>query len=482
MSSQTGIFRRRVRDCLGVPPPSAPHDISISDAVACLVETRASGLVLLDDDRRPVGILTEADIARRVALRADPAAPASSVMTAPVLCIDAAEYLYRGIARMRNNGLRHLPVTDTDGRLAGMLHLQDSLASASEGLVARIDRLAGGADDVASLRLVKAAQAEIAAELLADSVPVGDVQGLITHVNNDLYRRVTRALLAEADGPPPADFAVIVMGSGGRGENFLTPDQDNGLVIADYPDADHDRIDSWFVDFSEKLTARMDAIGLPFCDGYVMATNPLWRKTQTQWLDQISYWMRRANASAVLLADIFFDFRPVAGEAALAAPVRDRITEGMTANRRFLGDMLRHHSHFRSALGFLGRFRTEGGGAHRGRINLKYHGVQPVVAAARLLALRDGIAETSTAARLAALETSGALTAGDREEIEMAFATVCDVLLRAQVADSEAGAAVTNFVAPAALTRRRRHDLRAACRIIDRFSDGVRAEISGQVI
>ena len=481
MSAQTDLFRRKVADSLGPPPPTAPQDISVGQAVAALAATPSSALVLLDADRRPAGILTEADIARRVAFSVDASTPVAEVMTAPVVCIEAGEYLYRAIARMRRHGLRHLPAIDEADRLAGVVHMDEALAAASDETVARIDLLSGDDGD-ASLRAIRTAQAGIAADLLADGVPVSDVQGLITHVNNDLYRRVTRDLLREMS-PPPADFAVIVMGSGGRGENFLTPDQDNGLVIADYPDADHDRIDGWFIGFADRLTRRMDAVGLPLCTGNVMATNPLWRKTQAQWLDQMEIWLRHSSAAAVLLADIFFDFRPVAGNAALARPVRDLITARLTQNRRFLGDMLRHHDHFRSAIGLFGGFRTERrDAAHRGAINLKYHGVQPVVAAARMLALRDGIAETATLARLRALAEAGTLPAADADDIAAAFAVVCDTLLRAQIADVEAGVAASNFVAPARLTRRGRRSLREAFRTIDRFGDGVRSDITGRVI
>lgn len=481
MNSQTGIFRRAVGDCLGTPPPTAPHDCTVADAVACLAETQASALVLTDANGRPVGIVTEADVTRRVALKAEASAPASAIMTAPVVVIEDTEYLYRGIARMRRNGLRHLVVVDGAGRVAGMLHMADALASLSDDLVARVDLLSGGDETAEALKRVKAAEVGVARDLLADGVAVNHVQGLITHVNNDLYRRVTRRILEETGGRPPLDFAVLVMGSGGRGENFLTPDQDNGLVIADYPDEEHDRIDGWFVAFAEQLTGRMDAIDLPYCTGNVMATNPLWRKTQTQWLDQIAMWLRRSNAAAVLLADIFFDFRAVAGDATLAEPVRALIAREMPQNRRFLGDMLRHHEHMHSPVGWFGTLRTDKRDpGHRGKIDLKRHGVQPVVAAARLLALRDGIEATSTLDRLEGLAAAG--TIRDAEGVSEAFLAVCDVLLRSQIADFEAGLALSNHVSPAALGRRPRKRLVEAFRVIDGFADGARAEISGQVL
>jgi CBS domain-containing protein len=482
MNSQTEIFRRRVSDSVGPPPPTARHDVTVEDAVALLRSTRASGIVLLDDERRPAGILTEADVARRVALSVDGAAPVSAVMTAPVISIEDGEYLYRGIARMRRRGLRHLPVVDGAGRLVGMLHMGDALAAASEGLVERIDRLTADGDE-AQMRAVKDAEVLVARELLDDNVPATDVQGLITHVNNDLYRRVTLKLLENCADAPPAAFAVIVMGSGGRGENFLYPDQDNGIVIADYPDADHDRIDAWFVGFAEALTARMDAIGFPFCNGHVMATNPLWRKTQSQWIEQVGIWVRKRRAAAVMFADIFFDFVPIAGETDLARPVRDRITALMAESPMFIGDMQNAHEQMHSPLGLFGRFRTQGRDpAGRGVVDVKRHGLQPVVAAARLRCLRAGIDEVPTLRRLEALSKAGDITEARSDEVRNAFSTLCEIVLRTQIASFEAGQKVTNQVAPSALRARERKALRDAFRVVDSFSEGTRAELTGRVM
>lgn len=478
-NSQTDIFRRLVADSLGTAPPSAPLPLTVAEAVDCIRETRASGLVLLDDDGCPAGLLTEADIARRIALSAEPDAPVTDFMTAPVVTAALDEYLYLAIARMRKNGLRHLPVVDSAGRLGGILHLDDALAGAAADLVERIDRLSEDGGE-AALRAVKTAEIEIAADLLADDVPVDDVQGLITYVNNDLYRRVMDGVLAEMAGDPPVPFALIVMGSGGRGENFLSPDQDNGLILADYPDADHDRIDGWFTDFADRLTLRMDAIGFPLCTGNVMATNPLWRKTQTQWQDQIDIWVRRQGMAALLLADIFFDFVPVAGDISLARPVRQRITGLMRAAPLFLNGMQRQHETMKSALGLFGRFRTEPGGSeHAGTLDIKHAAVQPAVAAARLLALKNGIPATGTLDRIRALADAQVITADDAEDIGNAFVTVCDILLRSQIAAHQAGEAVTNHVAPAALRRSQKRALRAALRVIENFAATARAEFTG---
>ncbi|MGB0632822.1 MAG: DUF294 nucleotidyltransferase-like domain-containing protein, partial [Alphaproteobacteria bacterium] len=472
-NSQTEIFRRRVADCLGTPPPTAPVSSSVTEAVDCLRETRASGLVLTDPDNRPVGLLTEADVTRRVAYSVPPDAPVSDVMTSPLVTIPADEHLYRAIERMRRNTLRHLPVVAADGTLAGMLHLDDALAFASDDLVKRIDRLAGDGSEAAH-RGVKQAQVELAAGLLADNVPATEIQALITYVNNDIYRRVSRGILSEMEGEAPVPFSLIVMGSGGRGENFLYPDQDNGLILGDYADADHDRIDGWFTEFADRLTLRMDAIGFPLCTGYVMATNPLWRKTQSQWRHQLDIWIHRRSMAAVLLADIFFDFVPVAGDEALAAPVRDHVTALMADAPLFLNGMARSHENMRSALGLFGRIRSD-----NGEIDLKRRAIQPTVAAVRLLALKAGVSDTGTLDRVAALGAGGVLDADDLDEIGAAFRDVCDILLWAQISAFEAGREVNNRVALASLTPSRKHALRAALRAIENLASRARSEFTG---
>ena len=54
----------------------------------------------------------------------------------------------------------------------------------------------------------------------------------------------------EGHGPPPCPYAMLVLGSGGRGESLMAPDQDNAIVFAHgEPDGAED---SWFKDARRK--------------------------------------------------------------------------------------------------------------------------------------------------------------------------------------------------------------------------------------
>ncbi len=287
---------------------------------------------------------------------------------------------------------------------------------------------------------------------------------------------------AEGWGAPPVAFAAIVMGSGGRGENFLYPDQDNGFILDDYPDAEHNRIDPFFIELAERLTRDLDAVGLPLCRGYVMATNPLWRKTRSQWREQLKVWGRRHSFVALRLSDIFFDFQPVYGATDMADELRRTVVEMLSASPGFLRDLHRESGDYGVALGLFGRFITEKDDPeHKGEINLKHSGTLPLVQNIRLLALREGIVETATLERIARLRQAGVFDADQADYLSGAFRHVTFLLLRQQVADFQAGRKVSNFVPPTALSERERDILVDSFKAIEELRKRVRHEFSAEV-
>ena len=486
MQSQTAIFSKLVKDFMRRVPLAVDTGVPCARVIELLTAEDASSATVTDGEGRPLGIVTEQDITRRVAFQALPETPVENVMTAPVMTIPSDEYLYFAIARMRRQGLRHMPVVDGSGGLVDMLNLHDALAVAAERLVGQIDILTRD-DSVDGLKQVKAAQVELAAQLLEDNLPAPEIQALLTHVNRDIYHRLVdlalSAMETEGYGPPPVAFCVVVMGSGGRGESFLYPDQDNGFILSDYPDDRHTEIDSWFIELAERLTGDLDAVGIPLCRGHVMATNPLWRKTLTQWKDQIALWSRKRNPTALRLCDIFFDFRSAWGDAAMAEELRAVVTSITSANPAFLRDMYADDAEHGVALGFFGRFITERKDkAHKGKINLKHTGTLPLVESVRLLALSEGIEELSTLGRMRVLHESGILGVDEYDYLSGAYTLITRLLLRQQIADFKANVAVSNYIKPKILTERERDMLVDSFKAIRALRDRVKDEFSFEVL
>jgi CBS domain-containing protein len=468
-SSHVRVFSRLVRDLMHPAPLGVPVGTNCGELVERMAEARASSALVCDPEGRALGIVTEQDVTRRIAFRAKADTPVEQVMTA-----------------MRRRDVRHMPVTDGRGAVVGMLDLHDAIAAAAARFMSQIDRLTheGTIED---LKGVKAAQVEIAAELLADNLPAPEIQALLTDINNDIHRRIVDANLAamaeQGWGAPPVDFAVIVMGSGGRGENFLRPDQDNGFILEDYPDARHNQIDAFFIELAERMTRDLDAVGFPYCRGTVMATNPVWRKSLSQWREQTRLWTRKRDAVAILFADIFLDFRPVKGRVELARALRGHVTELARSHRNFLRQIHADEADHNVALGWFGRFVTERENeAYRGQINMKLAGTLPMVEAVRLLALKEGVEETGTLARMDALRSRGVLDGNTHDYLRGAFDHITLLLLRQQIRDFQAGRPISNFVPPESLSRRERDMLVDSFRAIEEIRARVKADFTGSIL
>lgn len=483
MHSLAALFRRRAGTEAVAPLAQVNTTATVGETVAAMAAAEASAALVVDGAGRPLGIVTEQDVARRIAFALPPEASVTRVMTAPVETVRADDYLFHAIARMRRRKLRRLPVVSAEGAILGSLDLHEAFARAVSALAGLVDTLTPE-ETIPGLAAAKQAQFALAETLLAESLPAPEIMGILADFTRDLHARIAEhtaeGMRADGLGPAPAKFCLIVMGSAGRGESLLHADQDNGFIVDDYPDDAHDAMDAWFVEFAGRMTAGLDAIGIPFCTGYVMATNPLWRKTRTQWRAQMEVWFRQRFGHAARFADIFFDFAPAWGESGFADELRAYTTPRLAAAGPFLRDMADLQKDFSTALRMFGRLAPDP--QRPDAINLKTGATLPLISATRLLALRHGVSETGTIARLDALAAAGALGRDEHAALRGALAQVGFVLLRQQVADHAAGRAIGYRVPRQALSRAERAALAESMRTIERLRERVAVEIGGRTI
>ena len=109
--------------------------------------------------------------------------------------------------------------------------------------------------------------------------------------------------------------------------------------------------------------------------------------------------MRAASADDLLNSSIFFDFRPLAGEWALADGLKRWLLSVAEDNPLFLRFMAANALRSGPPLGRIRDFVVDRG---TGLLDLKRDGSRPFVDAARIYALSLGLTETSTAGRLRA--------------------------------------------------------------------------------
>jgi CBS domain-containing protein len=93
-------------------------------------------LIVLDEARRPVGILTDRDLALRVvAPGLDPRRTnVAQAMSAHPRCVGEATAIEDAVETMRGLAVRRLPVVDAQQRLIGILSIDDVLELVAEEL------------------------------------------------------------------------------------------------------------------------------------------------------------------------------------------------------------------------------------------------------------------------------------------------------------------------------------------------------------
>ena len=107
---------------------------SLSKAARLMEQENVGAIVVVEDDR-PVGILTDRDLALALGLHgAAPRDPIQGRMTCPVDTIRDDEGVYNATQKMMELGVRRLPVVDEIGRLVGIVTLDDLLSLLSREL------------------------------------------------------------------------------------------------------------------------------------------------------------------------------------------------------------------------------------------------------------------------------------------------------------------------------------------------------------
>jgi CBS domain-containing protein len=217
---------------------------------------------------------------------------------------------------------------------------------------------------------------------------------MISALNDALTRRVIE--LAAVRRPLAGAWCWLALGSEGRMEQTLVTDQDNALIVEGEKEP--------FLAFADQVNRDLDACGFPLCKGDIMARNPRWCLGPQEWRGVFDDWIRNNDPQALLNASIFFDFRPLAGDARLAGALRTAVLEQTQGNRAFCRALAEAALQTRPPLGLLADFSAE-------ELDLKTLGARPFVDAARVLALAAASPETGTATRLQEVRETNAVEA-----------------------------------------------------------------------
>jgi CBS domain-containing protein len=442
----------------------------LAQALATMRDERVGAMVVCGEDRIPAGILTTHDVLHRLAAggRA-PEGPIAGWMTPAPVALEEDAPLADAALAMAHGGFRHIVVT-SGGRLRGVVSERDLFALQRASL-ARLAASLRAARSVPELAAAAAGVRQAGRRLLAQGVDAEHLTQMTSALNDGLVRRL--AEISAGGRALPARWCWLALGSEGRVEQTFATDQDNALLFS----GDAAARDA-LLGFADAMNRGLEACGFPLCPGDLMARNPRWCLALDEWRERFDGWMRNPLPEALLRSAIFFDLRPLAGEAALAGTLRAAVLAQARTSPGFLRAMAANALRVRPPLGLFGDLLPDDSKAFPGTIDLKGYGARPLTDAARVYALAHGLAPTGTAARLRAAAAAGVLPGDEAAAAVDAFHVIQGLRLRHQHLDGEPAPGAENRIDAARLNDVDRRVLKVAFRQAARLQDRLRADFA----
>jgi CBS domain-containing protein len=385
---------------LKLDPVTVTPATTIGAALMAMEARRIGSLPVVDAHGSPLGIFTRQDVIGRVVLpQRELATAISEVMSAPALTLPADATSGDAALLMAQRGIRHVVVTDGEGRVAGVVSERD-LFGLHRLSLREISSAVRRAGDIDALVQCAADIRGLSFALVAQGVASAPLTRMISSLNDQLTSRVLEITSAKF---ALHGFAVcwLGMGSEGRGEQTIATDQDNAILFLSEDPAQSDAgVRDRLLPFAREINETLDRCGYPLCKGGVMAMNPQWCLSLSAWSAAFAQWIDHGGPDSLLRANIFFDFRSLWGRAELAQRLRDDIATWAKANRRFLKQMSDNALRNRPPLSWRGELKAGADANGAEAIDLKISGSMPLTDAARILALATGVVATGTSERL----------------------------------------------------------------------------------
>jgi len=277
---------------------------------------------------------------------------------------------------------------------------------------------------------------------------------------------ITIRLLEMAEqelGPPPVPYTWLCGGSQARREQSSHSDQDNALLIGDEMRGEHK---AYFTALADRVCDGLNACGFIYCPGEAMASNPSWRQPLKFWNHYFNDWIESPEPKSLMLSSIFFDLRPVYGEASLFKELQQKFLNKTRNNGIFTAYMASNALQFRPPLGFFRNFVLIHAGEHHDTFDIKHLGIVPITDIARVLALSKGLAQINTTERLRAATASNALSAEMGANLEDALEFIASLRIRHQAQQIRLGIEPDNYLPPQDLSELERRHLKDAFSVI----------------
>lgn len=366
--------------------------------VAEIMTHHSVGAVLVTDNLIPIGIITDKDLRMKIATGIFPiTATAKEIMTSPVVTNRPKMTVTQAQMAMMKSNVSHLCLTKDgtpNSKVVGILSKHDLMVSLGNNPAVLL-RAVKRAKKFKNIKFIRTNISQLLQSYLDQNIPMMIVSRIISDLNDACTKQVISIVLNKAATPPPVKFSWLAMGSQGRSEQLLQTDQDNALLYEDVSSENADYTKTYFLNLAEQINKGLFEIGYEYCPAEMMASNPNWCMSLSEYKEKVHQWITNTGINEVLLSFIFFDYSLVFGDSELVNSLSDYIFEDSNANPAFYRHLVSGALQNPSPTGFFRDFLLEQDGAHKDFFNIKSRALMPLADAARVLILSHSVKSIS---------------------------------------------------------------------------------------
>ncbi|NAW81128.1 CBS domain-containing protein [Vibrio sp. V43_P6S15P86] len=469
-SESNDFTTAKARKILARDPVTLEATASIQEAAILMAEENVTSLLIVrpaeelteEDDEQLLGILTDRDLCIRVLAQGiDTNIPVSEVMSYDVVSLDYNAYVFEAMLTMLRYNVHHLPILK-DKKPIGIIGMTDIVRYESQNSLLLVSSIFQQ-NSVEDLKQVSEQVKDCFVRMVNEDANAHMIGRAMSVIGSSFKQRL--AELAEQElGPAPIPYCLVAMGSMARDEQLIVTDQDNALILDNSYDVEMHG--EYFEKFAKFVCDGLAACGYAYCTGDIMATNPEWRKTRSEWEECFGNWIDNPTPERLLNSNIFFDLLGVHGRVKWAEQLSSFIVRRAKRNNRFLACMAYNAIRRTPPLGFFKDFVMEKDGRHRNSINLKRRGTAPLADLIRVHSLAIGSRSQNSFDRLDDINDAGILPKGRGMDLRDAMELIYMVRIRHQALDIENGDEPDNNIEPENMSEFERRNLKAAFQIL----------------
>lgn len=448
-----------------------------------MAKRRISSVIVTDENNKPLGIVTERDMVRKVVAEYREhgfVKKIHEIMTPAPVCLAPEDTLFDALSIITKHQIKHLPVVN-EGAVIGIVTLRQLMKIRYAEPFVVIGQLEE-AKSIDDFRNIKNELVYLVKEKLTANTDPVDIVTMLSLINSGIHKRLLKKAISAQGAAPPVDFSFFVTGSHGRRENLLFPDQDFCVITEDYPEERDNEVDNYFLEVSKTFSDHLNTAGFPYCSGEIMGQNSKWRMKISAWHSFVSDVFTKEGPYTVRHMTLIFDSAHLYGSRSLFDLYMDSAFNHMSRNFNILRQMHdEEDGRHKVPLGLFHSFITEKGKEHKGEIDMKKSGLIFIIESARILALKNNIRKTSTLDRIQALVEKNIIHKDDSEYFENAYRIILYHTLHAQVDNYLEKSSSDYYLEPGKLSHRNQEMLKEAFKAISKLQEIVRSEF-GELI